>query len=249
MSTRGQGPGRAPGAQTQTPQRDPAAGARPWNRPCAHAPGRRVRPAATHGHEAPLAQAAQRHPTAQVRTGLPEEVGCPDPIRYEAGGGPPSMPLRTAASVWPTRAHGPAPRTHRESSPPSRPRPAAASRDVALSREGASGTPLPPRRQLPAEGWGGAGKGSDGPGRAVRACAQWGVCSVRAAGPVLVACPPRAAVGAGCVVTTRPPGTGRSVVSVLPERGLHGLCPRPARPSASAPSPPRPGCHARPPTL
>lgn len=203
----------APGAETQTPHVTQLRGRRP-SRPCVRTTGRRARVLlATQGHESLLAEAAQRHPTAQVRTELPEEMGCPDPLRYEAGSGPPSTPppgprADGPAPPAPHRATGPAPRAHREPSPPSRrparpgPRLVAASRDVApVTRGRFRHAPSVLRRQLPARGWGGAGKGSDALGRAGRACALRWVCSGRGAGlprltrdnrgaTVLVAFPP-----------------------------------------------------------
>lgn len=98
-------------AETQTPPRDPAAERGSASPECPH-----------HGHEPLPAKAVRRHPTVQVRTGLPEETRCRDPIRYEAGCGPPSTPPPRP------RADGPAP-----------PAP-----QVSQGGSGRSGRPAPP---------------------------------------------------------------------------------------------------------
>lgn len=186
-------------------------------------------------------------------------MGCPDPVRYKAGCGPPSptppgpaRPLR-AAAVRPPRATSPTPRAHRESSPPSRcpartgPRPAAASRDVALSSEGASGTPLRPAVNFRSRGWGGESKWPDRGGGArlrpaVGVLRAGGGAGTTDARPVLVACPPRAAVGHWlCRDSSAHRRNGRSYRLCPSEgRAAHGPCALlPTRASASARSPAR----------
>lgn len=184
------------GIRCQDPDapRDPAAGARPEWPPCPHHREEGERPTGHSGSRIPTGQGSSATPH-----GGPPSTPPPEP---RADGPAPPAPQP------PHRATGPAPRAHREPSPPSRrparpgPRLAAASRDVAPSREGASGTPLPSSAvNFRPRGRDGAGKGSDALGRTGRACALRWVCSGRGAGlprltrdnrgaTVLVAFPP-----------------------------------------------------------